>query len=120
LSSKEALRELAMEECNSIEKLKVTDDLLKWIQMNGGNLAEFDRICDKVDNAITDKKEDKPNEATTSNTAAEVENGQMLTPVWVIAVAAVASVIGVIIIVVIVIIIVRKRNAAQANLYVQM
>jgi len=56
LSSKEALRELAMEECNSIEKLKVTDDLLKWIQMNGGNLAEFDRICDKVDNAITEKK----------------------------------------------------------------
>jgi len=44
----------------------------------------------------------------------------MLTPVWVIAVAAVASVIGVIIIVVIVIIIVRKRNSAQANLYVQM
>lgn len=119
-TNREALRELAMEECNSIPKLQITDDVRMWIEMNGGDVAEYDRICDNADNAITEKKEDKTTEAATSNTA-EIENGQMLTPVWVIVVASVASVIGVIIIVVVVVIIVKKRNAAaQANLYVQM
>jgi len=120
LTKREALTEIAMEECNSIEKQKVSDELLQWIEMNSGDLAEYDRICDTAD-AITEKKEDKPSEAITTNTAAEVSNGQSLTPVWVIVVASVASVIGVIIIVVVVIVIVKKRNAAaQANLYVQM
>jgi len=120
LTAREALRELAMEECEQIPKQQVTKDLLMFIEMNGGNLAEYDRICDKVDNAITEKKDDKPAEQATTDTT-EIQTAQMNTPVWVIVVASVGSIIGFIIIVVIVVYIVKKRReAAQANLYVEM
>jgi len=114
LTNREALRELAMEECLAIPKQQVTKDLLQFIEMNGGDLAEYDRICDKADNAITDKKEDKPALEAAQSTV-EIDNGQMMTPVWVIVVASVGSVIGVIVIVIIIIYILKKRREASCR-----
>jgi len=118
-TEREAVYELAMEECDSIEKLKITDEVLAFVKMNGGDIAEFERICDKAD-AITEKKTDKPDATATSTATADISNSQSMTPVWVIAVACVGSVIGVIIIVIIIIIIVKRRNKSQEKIYVQM
>jgi hypothetical protein len=110
MSSMEALKALAMEECNAIPKQTNDDDLHSWFKMSGGGLQ--DRICDKPNSETN-------GESTRADTEVVISNGQVL-PVWAIVVATVSA-LCVIIIVVVVVIFLKKRNIPQEkDLYVDL
>jgi hypothetical protein len=108
-TSMEALKELAMEECEALPKPELDDDLKGWLKMSGGYLQ--DRICDKPHKTQHDSEKDgqmKDGETTRAETGAVISNGQDI-PMWAVVVATVSA-LCVIIIVVVVVIFLKKRN----------
>jgi len=49
MDTKEALRELATEACQSVSTIEITDYVQEWLDMNGLSGDEFRRVCDTTD-----------------------------------------------------------------------
>jgi len=111
--ARQALYELAFEECLSIPAEKDTKTENEWFAMTGG--AAQDRICDKPIEALNGES------TLMAGNKKDVSDTQL--PAWAIALSAFAAVVGVAIIV-IVVIFVKKRYTQKApqdnNLYVDL
>jgi len=108
-SHEEALKSLAMSQCEKASKLELTDQTLDWIRMNNLHISDFDTLCDKPSERLTQEsvKEDQ----STTNL-----NGSFV-PLWIIISASIGTAIVLIAIVVLIIIYIRKKSVTSNSEY---
>jgi hypothetical protein len=102
----EAIREMAMSECEKAPKNEIGPDLLDWINMNNLRPEQFDTICDTPSQRMNQEKGQELQTSDLNNPAV---------PLWVIVVASVGSALALIVVITIVIIIVMRRKAPSAE-----
>jgi len=108
-SHDEVLKSMAMSQCEKATKLKLTEQTLDWIRMNNLHVSDFDTLCDKPSERLTQEsvKEDQ----STTNL-----NGSFV-PLWVIISASIGTAIVLIAIVVLIIIYIRKKSVVPNSEY---
>jgi hypothetical protein len=102
----EALREMAMQECENAPKNEITPELQAWIKMNGLVPEQFDTICDKPSLRMN-QIQGEDNQVTSLSGS--------VVPLWLIIVASIGSALVLIVVVTIVIIFVMKTKRLEVE-----
>jgi tyrosinase len=122
-TEKEALREMAMTECEKAPKNEITPELLEWFKMNSLLPENYDSICDKPSKRIKYKvnSNDKGNatalkqDTTTlkEDTTTLKEEPTTTVPLWVIITVSVGSAIILIAVLSIIFFTIRRKGIAD-------
>jgi hypothetical protein len=131
-SKREAIRELAIEECTDAPKLQITPKLLEWIEMNHLSITAFDTLCDQVSKKLPDKvsknQEHTNNETNNlneeitdkkSSSSITVESEEMtntiVIPLWVIITLCTGIFVCLVAVIVLVVLYVRKNKVKYVD-----
>jgi len=108
-SHEEALTALATAQCEKAAKLPLNKKTLDWIRMNNLHISDFDTLCDKPSERLTQESVKEDHDQSTNSL-----NGSFV-PLWVIISASIGTAIVLIAIVVLIIIYMRKKSEANSE-----
>jgi len=120
-SKREAIRELAIQECTDAPKIKVTQKLLDWIDMNHLSITAFDTLCDKVserhgNNNANNLNVESTNQKSSSITVADGQfSEKLIIPLWVIITLCAGSTVLLVTVIVLVVLYVRKNKVKYVD-----
>lgn len=125
-SKREAIRELAIQECTDAPKIKVTQKLLDWIEMNHLSITAFDTLCDKVSerhgndndkaNNLNEETTNQKSDSTSSITVADNEfSDKLIIPLWVIITLCAGSTVLLVTVIVLIVLYVRKNKVKYVD-----
>jgi tyrosinase len=116
LSHKQALHEMAVQECEQAPKNELDGLWMDWIKMMNHVPENYDTICDRPSSRLQDKKNDN---AVAADRLGANEMGSAV-PLWLILVASISCGLVVIAIIAVIIITIRRKSDVRNTDYRQM
>jgi len=98
----DVIKSMIMDSCENKPKVKITDNLLKWISMNNLHISDFDTMCDKISERY-EQQYGTAKEGTQNSSETTI-------PLWVIITASIGSTIFMIAVITLIVIYYKKKQ----------